>query len=350
MKTLFNKGLSYEDDPIFVAEISCNHNGHYEDAIELIGLAKASGADAVKIQVYTADEMTLPSSGPDFMIHEGPWKGRNLYELYQNNKTPFEWLPGLVAHAKNLNVPLFASVFGPKSLAIMEEVGCPAYKIASSDANDPYLVGSVVRTGKPVIVSTGMMSDEELDSLSRICPPERTILMHCVAAYPCRYQDANLWRIDHLRSWGYSVGFSDHTVGIKATQTAVALGARIIERHFGYELNFSDDSTFSDSPQFFALNVKNAKEVMKGLRKSADDAESSSRQFRRSIYTKWPIKAGEDFTEDNLVIVRPSFGLPPARMVDVMTCKAARDIEAGTALKEDMIDESELKSDGTGTE
>lgn len=347
---LFGKSLGQLDPPIFISEISCNHGGSLSQAKELIHASKEAGADACKIQTYTPDEMTLcagvgmdniinPHHNDDFRIKDGPWKGMNLHDLYVDTHTPYEWLHPLFEYAKQIDIPLFSSVFGYYSLGFLEEVGNPVYKIASFEANDPDFISDVAKKGKPLIISTGMCSPDDVVRAVAACRPDNTVLMHCVSAYPAMYNELNMFKIRMLQGfYPCVVGFSDHTLDSQAAQIAVAMGAKVIEKHLMLEGGSkTEDSEFSCNPKEFKELVGDCCEVYYAIRKSTNDPEDSSRQFRRSLYVVKDMEPGEQFTSENVRSIRPSYGLEPYRYKEVLGKWAKVFIKAGTALKEEHL-------------
>lgn len=338
---LFGKPLSPLDPPIFIAEISCNHNGSLSQAKELIHAAKEAGADAVKIQTYTADELTIPrfSNLEDMHIKDGPWKDRHIYELYQKTQTPPEFIPELFNVAYICDIPIFSSVFSEIGLELLEDCYCPAYKIASFEANDPELISKVAKTGKPLIISTGMCSPDDVVRAVAACRPDNTVLMHCVSAYPAMHTELNMFKIRMLQGfYPCVVGFSDHTLDSQAAQIAVAMGAKVIEKHLMLDNDKeTEDDTFSCLPYEFTELKSECIEVHKSIRKSEGDPEASSRQFRRSLYVIKDMEPGEQFTPENVRSIRPSYGLEPYRYKEVLGRTAKTSLKAGTALKEEHI-------------
>lgn len=339
---LFGKPLGLIDPPIFIAELSCNHNGSLSQAKELIHAAKEAGADACKIQCYTPDEMTIDGThgNPDFIIQDGQWKTKGtLYDLYRETQTPYDWLPELFDCAENQAIiPLFSSVFGEKGLYDLEVLGCPAYKIASFEANDPELISKVAQTGKPLIISTGMCSPDDIVRAVAACRPDNTVLMHCVSAYPAMYNELSMFKIRMLQGfYPCVVGFSDHTLDTQAAQIAVAMGAKVIEKHLMLDGSKTEDSEFSCTPKEFKELVFDCIEVHKSIRKCEYDPEASSRQFRRSLYVVKDVAESEQFTSENVRSIRPSYGLEPYRYKEVLGRTAKMSIKAGTALKEGMF-------------
>src|SRR5262245_20442622 len=349
---LFGRDLS-DGPPLCIAEISGNHRGDLNTALRLIELAKESGADAVKIQAYDADSLTIDCDGPEFQVQNPLWAGQTLYQLYQQACTPLGWMPYLFKEAAQCGIPIFSSVFCERGLATLEQVGCPAYKIASMEITDTPLIEKVAATGKPVIISTGMASNEEVydaaGAVAKAYKDRQTLrknlmLLHCVSGYPTPPAEAELNRLEHLQiDFGFLVGLSDHTLGITVPIAATALGARIIEKHFtDSRAAGGPDAAFSLEPAEFATMVRCVHDAWAATapqreRNKDDHSEASSRQLRRSLYAVADIKAGQPFTTENVRSIRPSHGLPPAMLPEVLTKKAACDIARGTALKQQML-------------
>jgi len=343
---LFGKKISQNNYPLFVAELSCSHGGSITQAKELIQAAKECGADAVKIQCYTADEMTINHrsySGSyevsnEFFVSKGLWKDRHLYDLYSKTGTPYAWIPELFQYAKTCDIPIFSSVFGANSLSVLENNGCPVYKIASFENEDHELIKKVVSTNKPVILSTGMLSEAGLYITKQLLNPNNAVLMHCVSAYPCPVLASNLYKIQIMRSfYPFFIGFSDHTIGKETAGIAVALGAKVIEKHLNLKGATTEDSEFSATPEEFKI-LKNWCYNVHDMVKHSASAEENSRQFKRSLYVVKNIKAGEQFTHENIRSIRPSYGLHPSKYSEVINKIAKEDIKIGTPLKVEHID------------
>lgn len=339
---LFGKEMTKDSYPLYVCEISCNHNGSLQQAKELIHAAKEAGADACKIQCYDADEMTLNiDSGfsvSDFDIKYGLWKGRHLYDLYSKTETNYEMVQQLFAYADSINMHIFSSVFSEKGLIFLRDIiSCTAYKIASFENNDIELITKVAKTGKPLLISTGMASVADINRIVSIVNPLNTVLMHCVSSYPADTYQANLWKINFLRGfYPIVVGYSDHTKNHISSQLAVALGAKVIEKHITIEKN-TEDSEFSVSPDEFAGLIANCNDAWNVVKNSNNDPEADSRQFRRSLYVVEDMEPGEQFTSKNVRSIRPSYGLEPYRYQEVITRTCTMSIKAGTALEEGML-------------
>jgi len=327
--------------PYIIAEISANHNGRIERALELIEAAAKAGADAVKLQTYRADTITLDHDGDDFLIHSGPWKGRRLYELYDEAHTPWEWHPALFERARQCGIACFSSPFDDTAIDLLESLDAPAYKIASFELIDHALIERAAKTGKPMIMSRGMASLEETAeavAVAQAAGCRNLVLLHCVSGYPAPAEDVNLATIPDLaRRFAISIGLSDHTLGTTVATAAVALGACLIEKHF--IMRRSDggpDAGFSLEPPELAELVTATRTAWSALGKPSYElkkSESAQLPFRRSLYVVTDIKQGEALSPANLRSIRPGFGLPPKHYKELLGRKAARDLPRGKALK-----------------
>ncbi|MGE5506654.1 MAG: pseudaminic acid synthase [Actinomycetota bacterium] len=343
--TIAGRAVGPGHPPYVIAEMSGNHNGDLNRALALIDAAKAAGADAVKLQTYTADTMTIDHHGPGFDIEGGLWHGRNLYELYHEAHTPWDWHPRLFEHGRRIGITVFSTPFDSTAVAFLEELNTPAYKIASFEVIDLPLIEEVARTGKPIVMSTGMATDAEIaEALETIRSHggSQVVLLHCVSGYPTPVAEINLRRIAALAErFGVSVGLSDHTMGTAVPVAAVALGAVMIEKHFTLRrADGGPDAAFSLEPGELAALVEGthiAWEALGSPECRLKPSEERSAQYRRSLYVVADIKAGEAFTPDNLRAIRPGFGMPPKMLAKVMGRRAARDLARGTPLAEDMV-------------
>lgn len=330
--------------PYIIAEISCNHGGSLPRALELIDAAKGVGADAVKFQCVTADTITLDCDRPEFTIEEGPWKGQNLHQLYRRTETPFEWFPEIKKRADAVGITWFASVFDKTAVDLMVKLGAPAIKIASFEIVDIPLIRYAAGTGKPLIISTGMASDQEiLKAIPFDFLLDRLALLHCVSGYPTPASEANLGRINELHNllsyWrDQVVGISDHGIGPEIPIAATALGACIIEKHFRmYDHPDTEDSPFSLLDYEFeemCLLVRNTWNAMQPSKSAAEDAH---RPLRRSLFAVADIKEGEAFTEANVRSIRPGHGLPPIEIGMIVGRTATRDIARGEPMAWEMM-------------
>lgn len=332
-----NREINSLNPPYIVAEISGNHGGDIDMAILMMGMAMGVDADAVKFQAYTPDTLTMNSNNPDFIIKDGPWKGRTLYELYQKAHTPFEWFPTLFEVAKRHGQTVFASVFDKSSVDMLEKLDCPAYKIASMEIVDTNLIKYAADTGKPMIISTGMASSTEI--LGAVLNTRAgSALLHCVSGYPTSIENANLPQMMHLKKhYGgdHPIGISDHTLGSEIPVAATVLGVQIIEKHLCKSRSDKiEDADFSLEPEEFRDMVKSVKGIWKAMQPSDSPEQESSRQLRRSLYVVKDIKRGEKFTEQNVRSIRPGYGMPPNQLRNVLGKKAVEYIPAGTKLME----------------
>ena len=323
--------------PYIVCEIGANHAGSIENAIKLISAAKWCGADAVKFQAYTADTITFDGKGPDFTVKEGPWQGESLYALYKRAETPFEWAPLLFARAKTLGITAFASVFDESAVDMLEKLDCPAYKIASAEITDLNLISYAAKTGKPMIISTGMASNCEIvDAGTAVFGEQKRfpIFLHCVSGYPSIVKEANLWKIGLL---GGNIGISTHCLDSIIPIAATALGASMIEVHLKLSDVRSEDEQFSLDVYRMNCLIKDVHDTWESLQQSEPKSEESTRQMRRSLYVVKDIAAGEVFTKENVRSIRPAYGLPPNNLPLVLGKPAKCDIKAGTSLKQEHV-------------
>jgi N-acetylneuraminate synthase len=331
--------------PYVIAELSGNHNGDIQRAFRLIDAAKTAGADAVKLQTYTADTITLDHDGPGFVIEGGLWNGRRLYDLYREAHTPWEWHPALFEHTRKIGITCFSSPFDPSAVELLENLGAPAYKIASFEVIDIPLIERAAATGKPLIISTGMANSEEIHdavAAARRAGADGVALLHCVSGYPTPASEANLLRIQALsRDFDCPIGLSDHSRGIEVAVAAVALGATIIEKHMTLaRADGGPDAEFSLEPDEFADLVRGARNAFAALGASEYGRAASEQgnvAYRRSLYVVRDIAAGELFTDQNVRSIRPGYGLAPKLLPAVIGRRAARDIARGTPLAPDLI-------------
>jgi len=328
-------------EPVYiVAEMSANHNQDFDRAVEIIGAAKEAGADAIKLQMYTPDTLTIDCDNEYFLIKGTLWEGRNLYDLYKEAHTPWDWQPKLKEIANDLGMHLFSTPFDATAVDFLEEMDVPAYKIASFEMVDLPLIRRVAQTGKPIIMSTGMATLAEIDEAVRTIREVRgnqLALLKCTSAYPALPGEIHLRTIPHLaEAFGLPVGLSDHTLGIAVPVAAVALGACIVEKHFTLSRSIpGPDSSFSLEPNEFKNMVGAIRVAEKALGKISYDVtecEAASRVFRRSLFVVKDMKAGEEFTKENVRSIRPGYGLHTRYLVDVLQRRASKDIKRGTPL------------------
>lgn len=333
------------DKAFIIAEMSANHCGDIDLAKKIIVAAKESGADAVKIQTYTADTITIDSKSDEFLIKEGLWKGRYLYELYQKASTPWEWQPILKQYADEIGIPLFSTPFDKTAVDFLEKMDVPMYKIASFEAIDYPLIRYTAKCGKPMIISVGISSFEEIqgaiDACKEVGNNDITILK-CTSAYPAKVEDMNLLTIkDMIKKFGpqgVKIGLSDHSMSIVPPVTAVALGARVVEKHFTLDRSLGgEDSGFSLNADEFAAMVKAVRETEKSLGHISYEVNPANRKFARSLYAVKDIKAGEKFTSENIRSIRPNDGMPPQYLCRLDGKLACVDIPAGMPLSSNMV-------------
>jgi len=328
-----------------IAELSANHNQSYEQAVRLVEAAKASGADAVKLQTYTPDTLTIDCDNEYFRIKGTIWEGRKLHELYGEAFTPWDWQPKLKQVADKLGLDLFSSPFDDTAVEFLERMDVPAYKIASFELVDTGLLQKVASTGKPVIMSTGMATFDEIEeavATLRQAGCKQLALLKCNSAYPAPPEEMNLRTIPHLaETFALPVGLSDHTLGIAVPVAAVALGACIVEKHLTLSRGVpGPDSAFSLEPHEFKAMVeavRNAERALGDVSYEVTERQKVSRTFRRSLFVVADVKAGESFTRENVRSIRPGHGLAPKYMSEVIGRKATRDIARGTPLSRDMV-------------
>ncbi len=332
--------------PYVVAELSGNHNGDIERAFALIEAAKAAGADAVKLQTYTADTITLDHDGPGFTLTDGLWAGRRLYELYQEASTPWDWHEALFAKAREFGITCFSSPFDPTAVALLEELGAPAYKIASFEIVDTPLIERVAVTGKPIIMSTGMASLDEIGEAveaARSAGSGEIALLQCTSGYPTPPEDSNLRTIaDLAERFGVVAGLSDHTMGTAVPVAAIALGAALVEKHFTLRrADGGPDSAFSLEPEELERLCADCRTAWTALGRASYErapSEAASVSARRSLYAVTDIAEGEELTEQNVRSIRPAYGLAPKHLPDVLGRRAARAIARGVPLDWSLIE------------
>ena len=329
-----------------IAEMSANHNQDFDQAVKIIEAAKEAGADAIKLQTYTPDTLTIDCDNEYFCIGKGTiWEGRNLYDLYGEAYTPWDWQPRLKEMAVDLGLDLFSTPFDHTAVDFLEQMDVPAYKIASFEIVDLPLIRRIAQTGKPIIMSTGMATLAETDEavrMAREAGATQIALLKCTSAYPAPPEEMNLRAIPHLaQAFDVPVGLSDHTLGIAVPVAAVALGACIVEKHFTLSRDVpGPDSAFSLEPQEFremVEAVRVAEQAVGTVRYDVTEREQASRVFRRSLFVVQDIKAGEVFTEENVHSIRPGYGLHTRYLDNVLGRRAARDIQRGTPLSWDLV-------------
>jgi len=330
-----------------IAEMSANHAMDINNAKKIIHLAKESGADAVKIQTYTSDTMTLNSNKDEFLLKEGTWKGENLYKLYQQAYTPWEWQAELKREADGIGIDFFSTPFDKTSVDFLEEIGVDFYKIASFELVDIPLIKYVASKGKPIIMSTGMGTLGEIEDAVNAVKAENNdqlCLLKCSSAYPALPDNMNLSTIKHIaETFKVPAGLSDHSLGSLSAVVAVTLGAKVIEKHFCISREIKNpDASFSMEPEEFKKMVEEIRVIEKAIGNISyerSNTEEFYAGFRRSIWVAKDIRKGEIFTDENIRVVRPANGLEPKYYEEVLGKRALRDIEEASPLKWNMVDE-----------
>ena len=336
-----------EQPPYIIAELSANHNGSLDRALQTIEAAYRCGASAIKLQTYTADTMTIDCDRPDFMVKGGLWDGFKLYDLYKWAQTPFEWHQAMFEHARKIGITVFSTPFDESAVDLLERLEAPAYKIASFENTDLPLIRYVARTGKPIIMSTGMATESEIAEAvdaARSAGCKDLVLLHCISSYPAPMEQANIRQMQELAGrFGIIPGLSDHTIGTTASVAAVALGACVIEKHF--TLSRADngpDSEFSIEPQELERLCRESHDAWLALGKAGyqrQTAEEGSKVFRRSIYFVRDLRAGAIVSADDIRRIRPGMGLPPKHFEDLIGKRLRVDVVSGTATSWDLFHE-----------
>lgn len=334
------KKISKGTSIFIIAELSANHNGSLDTAIQSIKAAKRAGADAIKLQTYTADTITIDSQLPDFMIKGTIWNGKKLYDLYKEAYTPWDWHEKLYKVAEDEGLVCFSSPFDPSAVDFLETLHTPAYKIASFEITDIPLIEYVASKGKPVIISTGIATDEDIQLAIDACKRmgnNQIALLKCTSSYPAPIDEANMVMVkDMAERFGVITGLSDHTMGNTVPVVATCFGAKIIEKHFILDRSIGGpDASFSMTEQEFAEMVKAVREAEKAIGAidySLTDKQIKGREFSRSLYVVRDIQAGELFTKENVRSIRPGYGLHPKYYKDVLGQRATRDFMRGEPL------------------
>ncbi|MDF1611972.1 pseudaminic acid synthase [Stygiobacter electus] len=343
-----DKFIGDDEKTFIIAELSANHNQKFDIAIQSIKAIKECGADAVKLQTYTPDTITINSDKEYFQIKQGTiWDGTTLYELYKQAFTPWDWQPKLKEYAESLGLICFSSPFDKTAVDFLEGLNVPAYKVASFEITDLPLIEYIAKKNKPIIISTGIATLEEIDEVVKICKDagnDKIILLKCTSEYPAPIEDANLSAIKFLNDkYNVIAGLSDHTLGIDVPIASVALGAKVIEKHFILDRNIGGpDSSFSLEPNEFKQMVESIRNVEKAIGKPKFELSEKilkSRKFARSLFVVENIEQGEIFTEQNVRSIRPNYGLAPKYLKDVLGRKAKTKIEKGTPLSWDLIEQ-----------
>jgi pseudaminic acid synthase len=329
----------------FIAEISANHNGSLQQAKKIIYTAKKYGADAVKLQTYTPDTMTIKSKKSDFKIKGGLWDGKTLWDLYKKAQTPFEWHKELFNYAKKIKITCFSTPFDESAVDLLESLNCPFYKVASFEMNHIPLIKKIAQTRKPIIISTGMANLKEIDLAYKTAKKngaKEIILLYCVSNYPSKISDFNFNNINILKErYKCKIGFSDHSTDNKVVAAAIAAGAKVIEKHIALE---GQKKGFDLA---FSLKGKEIKDYVQVIKDTSlilgkeyffrNKSENQSLQFRRSIYAVSNIKKGEKFTKKNIRVIRPGFGIQPAHFEKLINKRSPFDIKSEAPLKKSLL-------------
>ncbi|WP_186758633.1 pseudaminic acid synthase [Echinicola salinicaeni] len=340
-----NYKIDSDSSVFIIAELSANHNGSLETALETVKAAKRAGADCIKLQTYTADTITINSKKPDFLIQGTIWEGKNLYELYQEAYTPWEWHKAIFEAAKSEGLLCFSSPFDPTSVDFLESLNVPAYKIASFEITDIPLIEYVASKGKPVIISTGIANEEDirlaLDACKRMGNTD-IALLKCTSSYPAPINEANMVMVKDLADrFGVISGLSDHTMGSTVPVVATCFGAKIIEKHFILDRSIGGpDASFSMNEEEFTQMVKAVREAESAIGSVSyelTDKQKKGRDFSRSLYVVEDIKEGDLITDKNVKSIRPGFGLHPKFLKEILGKKAKVSLEKGTRLSKDFI-------------
>lgn len=344
------RSVGTEYSPYVIAEMSANHNGDITNAYKIIDMAKAAGADAIKMQTYTADTLTIDSDLPDFQLTEGLWAGRTLYQLYQEAFTPWDWHKPLFDYAKKIGITMFSSPFDTTAVDLLEELNTPAYKIASFEAIDLPLIKYVASTGKPMIISTGMADEEEIQeaidaAMDGGC--KELAILHCVSSYPAPSEDYNLRTlVDMQQRYGLVTGLSDHTLDNTTAITSVALGASIIEKHVTLDRNGGgpDDSFSLESAELEVLcsGAKTAWQALGKIDYGRKSSELANVKFRRSLYFIKEMKTGDVITSDAVRSIRPGYGLAPKHLEAIIGKRITHDVNFGSPVSWDVIDTTSI--------
>lgn len=345
--TINGRAIGPDKPPYIIAELSANHNGDIERALESIKAARDQGADAIKIQTYTADTMTIDCESEEFMIRGGLWDGYKLYDLYKWAETPFDWHKAIFDYASSIGMTIFSTPFDESAVDLLESLKTPAYKVASFEATDLPLIRYVASKGKPMIMSTGMCSEDEIAEaveVARQAGCKDLVLLHCISSYPAPIEQANLLQMRNLATRFNSLpGLSDHTLGTTVSVAAVALGACLIEKHF--TLSRQDkgpDSEFSIEPHELKRLCQDTRDAWSAMGFSSFErqvSEEASRCFRRSLYFVRDMKAGQKISEKDIRRIRPGYGLPPKYFHAVIGRTVRGDVTRGTAVQWGLLDE-----------
>ena len=331
--------------PFIIAELSANHNGNFDQALKIVEAAKSAGADAVKIQTYTPDTITIDSDSSDFVVEGGLWNGRSLYDLYAEAHTPWEWHKPLFEYARKIGITIFSSPFDYTAVDLLMDLNAPAFKIASFEIVDLPLLKYVASTGKPMIISTGMADVDEIDEAVQTVRDggcQNLVLLHCVSGYPAPASDYNLATIpDMEKRWGVPIGLSDHTLDNTTAIASVVMGASVIEKHFTLDRTAGGpDDSFSLEPKEFSalcVDTNTAWQARGAVDYGRKSSEIGNVKFRRSLYAVTDIEKGETITFDNVRSIRPGYGLPPKTFELIVGKKVKQNVKRGTPISFDLL-------------
>ena len=335
--------------PYIIAEMSGNHQGSLDKALELLSKCASAGANAFKLQTYSADSLTIDSDRAEYIVTDGPWKGRSLYDLYSQGQTPREWVAPLVEAGRDLGISVFSSPFSPDDVDFLEKFDVPAYKVASFEINYQQLFDRIAKTGKPIIFSTGLANLLEIEETFRLLNALKVhdfAILKCTTSYPAKFEDLNLKTIGYLmEKFQVPIGFSDHSEGDVASITAVSLGATIIEKH----VKLDDDHTSVDSSfslpvselSNFILKCQGAKKSIGQIQDGPTDAEKGYLKYRRSVVAGSSIEAGDIIRSEDLVVVRPDIGLAPKYLEMILGKRALVQIQRGQGIEPNLLDKWE---------
>jgi pseudaminic acid synthase len=346
-----NFDIHKKSNVFIIAELSANHNGSLEVALETVRAAKRAGADCIKLQTYTADTITIDSKKNDFLIKGTIWNGKNLYELYQEAYTPWEWHQAIFDEAENNGLVCFSSPFDKTAVDLLESLGTPAYKIASFEITDIPLIEYVASKGKPIIISTGIAEEVDIELALDACRRmgnHDIALLKCTSSYPAPIEEANLIMIKELAErYGLITGLSDHTMGSTAPLVATCFGAKIIEKHFilDHSIGGPDASFSMDEAEFTAMvnAVREAEKAIGVVDYTLTDKQAKGKDFSRSLYVVQDLKKGDLITQDNVKSIRPGFGLHPKHYTQILGKMSNQDLEKGTRMRLDFLDNEILK-------
>jgi pseudaminic acid synthase len=346
-----NFDIHKKSNVFIIAELSANHNGSLEVALETVRAAKRAGADCIKLQTYTADTITIDSKKDDFLIKGTIWNGKNLYELYQEAYTPWEWHQAIFDEAENNGLVCFSSPFDKTAVDLLESLGTPAYKIASFEITDIPLIEYVASKGKPIIISTGIAEEVDIELALDACRRmgnHDIALLKCTSSYPAPIEEANLIMIKELAErYGLITGLSDHTMGSTAPLVATCFGAKIIEKHFilDHSIGGPDASFSMDEAEFTAMvnAVREAEKAIGVVDYTLTDKQAKGKDFSRSLYVVQDLKKGDLITQDNVKSIRPGFGLHPKHYTQILGKMSNQDLEKGTRMRLDFLDNEILK-------